>query len=162
MHRSKQEEKSANATLNMAKDGDLNLDEEMQYELQRALGKKAAVQAEFLQDSRLKQFEYDSSVHKKRLDKQKMKDAALKANYNREIEAQKIKKFSNSSYLTPEAAIYLNELVYSNHTKVDEEIVYAGLHTQNKDKLKFKRSMKGSTKYTKERTNRRNKKGRRG
>ena len=29
MHRSKQEEKSANATLNMAKDGDLNLDEEM-------------------------------------------------------------------------------------------------------------------------------------
>jgi len=95
----------------MAKDGDLNLDEEMQFELQRALGKKAAAQDEYLKDSRLKQFEYDSSVHKKRLDKQKMKDAALKANYNREIQAQKIKKFSNSSYLTPEAAIYLNELV---------------------------------------------------
>ena len=84
----------------------------MQYQLQKALGKKAAAQAEFLSDSRLKQFEYDSTVHKKRLDKQKMKDAALKANYNREIESQKIKKFSNSSYLTPEAAIYLNELVY--------------------------------------------------
>ena len=64
--------------------------------------------------------------------------------------------------MTPEAAIYLNELVSSNISKVDDEIVYAGLHEKNKDVIKFKRTMKGSTKYTKERTNRRHKKGRLG
>lgn len=45
-----------------------------------------------------------------------------------EIEAQKLKKFSNSSYLTPEAAMYLNEAMRAGSNKVDEEIVYAGLH----------------------------------
>ena len=40
-----------------------------------------------------------------------MRQAELKKKYDREIEAQKIKKFSNSSYLTPEAARYLNEAI---------------------------------------------------
>ena len=38
-----------------------------------------------------------------------MKERELKRKYDLEIDAQKMKKFSNSSYLTPEAAAYLNE-----------------------------------------------------
>jgi len=41
---------------------------------------------------------------------------------------QKLKKFSNSSYLTPEAAMYLNEALQSGSSRVEDEIIYAGLH----------------------------------
>lgn len=52
----------------------------------------------------------------------------MKQRYDKEIDSQKLKKFSNSSYLTPEAAMYLNEAMKGGSTKVDDEIVYAGLH----------------------------------
>ena len=77
-----------------------------------------------------------------------------------EIERQKFKKYSNSSYLTPEAAMYLNEMMKTQQTKVDEEIVYAGLHTDKIDKKKFKRNEKFSTRYKKSRGMKRRKKGR--
>jgi len=40
----------------------------------------------------------------------------LKSKYDAEIESQKLKKFSNSSYLTPEAAVYLNEVMTAGGT----------------------------------------------
>jgi len=70
-----------------------------------------------------------------------------------------LKKFSNSSFLTPEAASYLNEAITSNQTKVDDEIVYAGLHTENIEKKKFKRKEKYSSRFKKDRGAKRRRKG---
>lgn len=69
-----------------------------------------------------------------------MKEKALKQKYEQEIQNQKLKKFSNSSYLTPEAAMYLNEAMKAGVNKVDDEIVFAGLHEPAKQKLQFKRN----------------------
>jgi len=85
---------------------------------------------------------------------------ALKERYNIEINSQKVKKYANSSFLTPEAAMYLNQAIRENSSKVDEEIIFAGLHGEKVDKTKFKRKEKYSTKYKKERTNKRSRKGR--
>ena len=38
-----------------------------------------------------------------------------------------MKKVSNSSFLTPEAAMYLNEAMRAGICKVEDEVVYAGL-----------------------------------
>lgn len=89
-----------------------------------------------------------------------MKEKALKAKYDKEIMNQKLKKFSNSSYLTPEAAMYLNEAIESGATRVEEEIVYAGLHDPRKKELKFKRTKQYSSRYTKPRSTKRHRKGR--
>jgi hypothetical protein len=53
----------------------------------------------------------DEEIIKKRDLKQKHKEMALKEKYEREMERQKARKVSNSSFLTPEAALYLNDLV---------------------------------------------------
>ena len=71
-----------------------------------------------------------------------------------------MKKFSNSSFLTPEAALYLNEAINENRTKVDDEVVYAGLHGKKVDKMKFKRKEKMSARYKQARGEKRRKKGR--
>jgi len=57
--------------------------------------------------------------------------------------------------------MYLNEIISSNKSsKVDDEIIYAGLHDAKIEKKNFKRSQKFSTKYTKRRQAKRKKKGR--
>ena len=71
-----------------------------------------------------------------------------------------MKRFSNSSYLTPEAAQYLNEAMKSGRKRIDEEVLYAGLHDSAKVDLKFKRNQAFSTKYTKRRQSKRKRKGR--
>ena len=91
-----------------------------------------------------------------------MRAASMKANYDKEIEKQKMKRISNSSFLTPEAARYLNEAVMEKSKKVDEQVLYAGLHDTKLSKMKFKRNEKFTTKYTKRRQTKRSKKGRRG
>lgn len=58
--------------------------------------------------------------------------------------------------------MYLNEAMQEGVNKVDEEIVYAGLHAASKDKKKFADTKKFSSKYTKARGTRRRRKGRRG
>jgi len=103
---------------------------------------------------------HDDSVQRKRETKQQMKDRSLKQRYDAEIESQKFKKFSNSSYLTPEAALYLNEVMAADEAKVDDEVVYAGLHDPSKKKKDFKRNEKFSSKYRKARGMKRRKKGR--
>ena len=86
---------------------------------------------------------------RKRETKAKQKEMALKQKYDKEIEAQKLKKFSNSSFLTPEAAMYLNEAISNNQTRIDDEVVYAGLHQSKDDKMKFKRKEKFTARYSK-------------
>ena len=53
-----------------------------------------------------------------------------------------LKKYAKSSFLTPEAAMYLNEAIKQKKSKVDQEIVYAGLHDEKLGKMKFKRKNK--------------------
>ena len=71
-----------------------------------------------------------------------------------------LKKYANSSFLTPEAAMYLNEAIKSKQSKVDTEIIYAGLHTEKLSKIKFKRAnknqqrFKGRAKRSQKKTNR--------
>jgi anti-sigma28 factor (negative regulator of flagellin synthesis) len=103
---------------------------------------------------------HDATLERKRGSKQQQKEAELKKKYNLEIDAQQMRKFANSSYLTPEAAMYLNEAMREGAYKVDSEVVYAGLHEAAKDKKQFQRTQKFSTKYTKGRQSKRKKKGR--
>jgi len=53
-----------------------------------------------------------------------------------------LKKYAKSSFLTPEAAMYLNEAIKSKQSKVDQEVIYAGLHNEKLSKMKFKRANK--------------------
>ncbi len=68
-----------------------------------------------------------------------------------------LQKFSKSSFLTPEAAMYLNEAIKANRNTVDEEVVYAGLHNEKLGKMKFKRTNKNQQRF-KNRTKRSQKK----
>ena len=43
--------------------------------------------------------------------------------------------------------MYLNEQVKAKKTKVDEEIVYAGLHSENVGQMKFKRNDKNKQRF---------------
>jgi len=55
--------------------------------------------------------------------------------------------------------MYLNEAMASNAKRVDDEIIFAGLHGEKVDKMKFKRKEKFSAKYTKDRGSKRRRKG---
>ena len=55
--------------------------------------------------------------------------------------------------------MYLNQAIKENASKVDEEIIFAGLHGERVDKMKFKRKEKFSSKYTKARGSKRRRKG---
>ena len=66
----------------------------------------------------------------------------------------------NSSFLTPESAMYLNEAITEEKSKVDDEIVYAGLHGDKKKRGKFERTKKYSSRHTKARGQKRRRKGR--
>jgi hypothetical protein len=52
----------------------------------------------------------------------------MKEKYEKEIKRQKTQRVSNSTFLTPASALYLNEAIRNNVSKVDEEILRAGLH----------------------------------
>jgi superfamily II DNA/RNA helicase len=162
IHQRKQSEKSANWMVKSAQEADLELDDELQYELQEQLGAKAAKVAGGSKQTKslFDQFKNDGSVHRKRESKQVMRQAELKKKYDREMQAQKLKRFSNSSFLTPEAARYLNEAIKDNQTRIDEEVIYAGLHDTKAGKMKFKRNEQFSSKYKKERQSKRKRKGR--
>lgn len=88
LHRTKQDEKSANWLIQQAKDAELELDEELQFEVQEKLGsKRIKLNDDVLTDSRIQEFKQDESIHRKRETKQQMKDRELKRKYDLEIEA---------------------------------------------------------------------------
>ena len=61
---------------------------------------------------------------------------------------QMLKKFGKSSFLTPESILYLNEQIKSSNSgKLDDELIYAGLHSENVGKIKFKRNEKKKAYY---------------
>lgn len=74
-----------------------------------------------------------------------------KKRYEELKSGEQYKKFSNSSFLTPEAAGYLNELIKQKTNRADLEIVYAGQHSENVPKQVFKRKEKFTSRYKKRR-----------
>ena len=79
--------------------------------------------------------------------KEHSKVQQLKRKYEELKQSENFKKFSNSSYLTPEAASYLNELIKAGQSRADMEIVYAGQHSENAEVPKFKRKEKFTSRY---------------
>ena len=57
------------------------------------------------------------------------------------------RRFANSSYLTPESITYLNDLIKKKATSVDQELVYAGLHSEKGPVTKFKRTENKKQRY---------------
>ena len=66
----------------------------------------------------------------------------MKESYQREKDKELERKFANSSYLTPESIKYLNSVVKTKRSNVDQELVYAGLHSDKVPKKQFKRTEK--------------------
>jgi hypothetical protein len=72
---------------------------------------------------------------RKARDKAEQRAEALKRQYEAEKKREITRKFANSSYLTPESISYLNDAVKRGGVKnVDQELVYAGLHSTNAPK----------------------------
>jgi hypothetical protein len=84
VHRKEADEKAANWMLKAAQDAELELDEDMQIEIAEKLGSKAAKgdKSALLKGSRLKEFAYDDSIHRRRDNKAVQKEKALKAKYD--------------------------------------------------------------------------------
>ncbi len=71
----------------------------------------------------------------------------MKRVYEKEKEKELTRRFANSSYLTPESITYLNQIIKSKQSNVDQELVYAGLHSENVAEKKFKRTEKNKQRY---------------
>lgn len=84
-------------------------------------------------------FEHHDDAKVKERNRGMQRANALKQTYKKDHESMMLKKYAKSSFLTPEAAMYLNEAIKSKQTKVDSEIIYAGLHNEKLSKVKFKR-----------------------
>ncbi|CDW75544.1 atp-dependent rna helicase ddx24 [Stylonychia lemnae] len=156
LHRTTKEEKSASWMLKMAKQADLQLDDEDEKTI---LGldengaskkkKKKEIKAPIdIFDTDLAKLERlqdgEGARHKT---KQLSKVQQMKSRYDNLKSQEQFKKISNSSFLTPEAASYLNELIKKNQTNVDQELVFAGQHSENVGPKKFKRKEKFTSRY---------------
>lgn len=73
----------------------------------------------------------------------------MKKRYEDLKKQESLKKISNSSFLTPEAASYLNEMMKKGQRDVDKEIVYAGMHSDLEKAKNFKRKEKFTSRYKK-------------
>ena len=143
--------------ITAAKEADLNFDEDLQHEIGAKLGKKGRERnADMIGETLAKS---EEEPIRKRENKIKQKEQSLKQKYEREMRLQRLKKVSNSSFLTPEAAMYLNDIIRENQSKVDEEVVYAGLQETRVDKKNFQRKEKYTSRYTKARGQKRRRKG---
>ena len=132
LHKTDKEKKSANWLLKAAKDADLMLDENLETQIKETLGaaekltgKRKRHQKD--EDDVIAPVDFlDESDHSRRKLKEISKVQQLKMKYDDLKKKENFKRFSNSSFLTPEAASYLNELVKAGQQKADLEIVYAG------------------------------------
>lgn len=151
-HRKLADEKAASWVLKTAKDAELVLDEDLKHEVQTKLAGKKRKRGEADLPEELDENEQplfrvpDDSRHKDR-DRGKQREQALKQKYDKHHESLMLKRFSKSSFLTPESAAYLNEAIKSSQSKLDQELVYAGLHSDKVPKLKFKRKNKNQQRF---------------
>ena len=96
--------------------------------------------------------DYDEFLQKgeageKKRNKEVQRQSALKQRYVKEKEKEMTRRFANSSYLTPESITYLNDLIKKKATSVDQELVYAGLHSEKGPVTKFKRTENKKQRY---------------
>jgi len=145
-HRKHADEKAASWLLKQAKEAEIDLDDDLRHEVQAKLAGSKRTRKASDQD-------FDEPIDQplfKVFDDQKFKERnravqreqALKEGYEKTRKAAMVKQFSKSSFLTPEAAMYLNDALKANRKQVDQEIVYAGLHSDKVSQIKFKRKEK--------------------
>ncbi len=77
----------------------------------------------------------------------KQKEIAMEKKYEHDKKSEMLKKFAHSSFLTPESAAYLNEVMKKQMSSVDQEMVYTGQHDLGKSKIKFKRQKKNPMRH---------------
>lgn len=134
LHKNDREKKSATWLLKAAKDADIALDENMKLQIQETLGQTDVVgrkrkrrSSEDDGDDQMAPIDImDESEPSRRKQKEVSKVQQLKNRYEDLKKQENFKKFSNSSFLTPEAASYLNEIIKNGSSKADMEIVFAG------------------------------------
>lgn len=155
LHRTDADKKQANWLLKAAKDADLTIDDNLTAQINETLGGKLALQrnknkkgSERTAAIDMVDEEESGARHKQ---KELSKVQQLKKKYEELKSNENYKRFSNSSYLTPEAASYLNEMMKAGQQKADMEIVYAGQHSENVPQPKFKRTEKYASRYKKRR-----------
>ena len=161
-HRRQADEKAASWLLKTAKDAELVMDDDLKHEVQGKLSgskrlhksKEGEDPDENIEKPLFKTFD-DVKIRER--NRAKQREIGLKSSYDKERSSMMLKKFGKSSFLTPEAAMYLNDVVKNNQTKVDDEVVYAGLHNEKLNKMKFKRQNKNQQRF-KNRTKRSQKK----
>ena len=66
----------------------------------------------------------------------------MKQSYAKSKKKQLEKRFGHSSYLTPESVQYLNDAIKKSSSRLDDELIYAGLHSELEKGPKFKRTEK--------------------
>lgn len=118
LHQKTKEEKSTNWMLKMAKQADIDLGDN--FEAKKAKKQKPEVKAPIdIFDSdlnRLHRAMDDENKGAKHKTKALSKVQQLKKKYDDLKKVEQFKKVSNSSFLTPEAASYLNELIKKNQS----------------------------------------------
>ena len=129
------QDKSDSWMLKMMKDADLEMDDAMKAELGERISKNRMKEIDAADEKESKGNEdaepvfkkYDDDGSNKRRIKENQKTDSLNKKYEKEKEKEEAKRFSNSSFLTPESARYLNDLIKSKNGRVDKEMIYAGL-----------------------------------
>jgi len=117
LHKTDKEKKSANWLLKAAKDADLALDENLELQIKETLGAADQIlgkrKRRTSDDDTVAPIDVleDTSSGLNRKGKEVSKVQQLKRKYDDLKKNENFKRFSNSSFLTPEAASYLNELV---------------------------------------------------
>jgi hypothetical protein len=134
--------------LKTAKEAELELDEGLRYEIGKKLSGKKRTHHELQDGIDLGMFkEWKGEAAIKERNKAVQRSNALKLQYQADKKREITRKFSNSSYLTPESIMYLNDAVKKQASKVDEELVYAGLHSENIAKKSFKKTEKNKQRF---------------
>lgn len=142
----KTNDKTASWLLKTAQEADLQMDDDLKLEVNQKLsGKKrlAAERGDLDFDEFIKKGEKAPLVR----NKEEQRKKALKIQYQQEKEKEITRKFANSSYLTPESITYLNSVIKKSETSVDQELVYAGLHSEKVAQKKFKRTENKKQRY---------------
>lgn len=147
-HREQADDKAAGWLIKQAKDADLILDDSLKMEISQKLSGKKRTHLEREENLELGMFpDLKTEKAAKERNKAAQRASALKKQYEIEKKKEITKKFGMSSYLTPESISYLNDAIKTQASRVDEELVYAGLHSENVAAKKFKRTEKKKQRY---------------
>ena len=114
-HRRHADEKAASWLVKTAKSAELVMDDDLKHEVQEKLAgtKRLRKTDDFDENTDIPLFKHQDDFKLKERNKAKQREQALKAGYDKQRDSVILKKFANSSFLTPEAAKYLYEAIKS-------------------------------------------------